>query len=114
MRDESPRNSKAKRPGASAPVSHVTVAQLDLDTLRAVFPDWHISGSLGCWFAVRGGFVALDGPRSLLHCYLSASTLLELAEQLCLQEHLDGLSDQELANVWQRIELPRPTKQAAS
>lgn len=114
MRDESPRNSKAQRPGASAPVSHVTVAQLDLDTLRAVFPDWRIHGSLDCWFAVRGGFVAPDGPRSLLHCYLSTSTLLGLAEQLCLQEHLDGLSDQELADVWQRVELARPTEQATS
>ena len=114
MRDVSPHDSKAQRPGASAPMSHVTVAQLDLDMVRAVFPDWRIHGSLGNWFAVRGGFVAHDGPRSLLHCYLTASTLPELAEQLCLQEHLDGLSDQELADVWQRIELPRPTEQAAS
>jgi hypothetical protein len=98
MRDESPRNSQSQRPG--------TIAQLDLDMLRAVFPDWRIHGSLGYWFAVHGGFVALDGPRSLLHRYLSATTLLELAEKLCLQEYLDGLSDQELADVWQRIELP--------
>jgi hypothetical protein len=90
------------------------VAQLDLDTLRAVFPDWHISGSPGSWFAVRGGLVAHDGPRSLLHSYLTASTLLELAEQLCLQEYLGDLSDQELTGVWQRIKLPHPTEQATS
>jgi hypothetical protein len=114
MRDESPHNSKAQRPGTIAPMSLDTGDQLDLDTLRAVFPDWHISGSLNYWFAVRGGFVSPDGPRSLLHCYLSASTLVELAEQLCLQEHLDGLSGQELADVWQRAELSRPTEQATS
>jgi hypothetical protein len=114
MRDESPRNSQSEPSGASAPVSLSTVAQLGLDALRAVFPNWRINGSPCHWFAVRGGFVAHGGPRSLLHCYLSASTLLELAEKLGLQEYLDGLSDQELADVWHRIELPRPTKQAAS
>jgi hypothetical protein len=119
MRDESPHDSQSQRPGvnASAYVEQEapgTVTKLDLDVLRAVFPDWRIGGSLGYWFAVRGGLVAHDGPRSLLHCCLNASTLLELAEQLCLQEYLDGLSDQELEKVWQRIELPRPTEQATS
>lgn len=114
MRDESPSNSQSERPDTIAPVSIGTIDHLDPGTLRAVFPDWHINGSLGCWFAVRGGFVAPDGPRSLLHCYLSASTLVELAEQLCLQEYLDKLTDRELEKVWQRVELRRPTEQAAS
>jgi hypothetical protein len=90
------------------------ITRLDLDTLRAIFPAWRISGSPNHYFAVRGGFEALDGPRSLLHRYLAATTLLELAEQLCLQEYLDGLSDRELEEVWQRVELPPSPRQAAS
>ncbi len=35
---------------------------------------------------------------------------MELAEMLCLQEYLDGLSDSELGVVWQHVELPRPEK----
>lgn len=90
------------------------LARLDLDMLRAVFLAWRIGGSPGYWFAARGGIDAPGGPRSLLRRYLSASTLPELAERLCLQEYLDGLSDQELEDVCQRFELPHPTRQAGS
>ena len=91
---------------------HGIVAKLDLDILRAAFPSWRIGGSLGFWYALRGGAIVAAGPRSLLRCYLSAGTLFALAEKLCLQDHLDGLSDQELADVWQRACLP-PTGQAS-
>jgi hypothetical protein len=37
-----------------------------------------------------------------------------LADMLCLQDFLDGLSHQELADVWRHIKLPPQVKQAAS
>jgi len=40
--------------------------------------------------------------------------VLALAEQLSLQEYLDGLSDHELAGVWHRVSLPQPSGLAAS
>lgn len=93
---------------------HGIVAKLDLDILWAAFPSWRIGGSPGSWYALRGDAIVAAGPRSLLRCYLSAGTLLALTEKLCLQEHLDGLSDQELADVWRRIDLPHSSKQNAS
>jgi hypothetical protein len=88
--------------------------ELDSGSVRAAFPGWHIGGSDGNWYAFRGGAVAPDGPRSLLRCYLRADTLPALADQLCLQVYLDGLSDEELAEVWRRVSLPEPFGQAAS
>lgn len=88
--------------------------ELDLDSVRAAFPGWHIGGSCGSWYAFRGGAVALDGPRSLRRYYLRAATLTALAEQFSLQHYLDGLSDQELTEVWHRVSLPEPSGQAAS
>ena len=90
------------------------VSQLDLESLRASSPNWRLGGTPGNWFAVRGGLEAASGPQSLLRHCLSASTLEALAEKLCLPEHLDGLSGQELAGVWQRVKLPHSTEQAAS
>lgn len=112
MSDESPRDChrQSVNPPVPDPAFFGTVAMLNLDALRAVFPAWHISGSPGYYFAARGGVEAPDGPRSLLRRYLSASTLLELTEFLCLQAHLDGLSDTKLAAVWQGAELPRPSE----
>jgi hypothetical protein len=95
-------------------MSDASDGELGLDSVRATFSSWHVGGSCGNWYAFRGGAVALSGPRSLLHRYLHTGTLLALAEQLCLQEYLDSLSDQELAEVWQRVSLPEPSGQAAS
>ncbi len=81
--------------------------ELDLDSVRTVFPGWCISGSPGRWYAFRGGLVELDGPGALLRRYLCSDTLSALTEQLCLQGYLDGLSDQELAEVWQQASLPK-------
>lgn len=86
--------------------------ELELGSVRATFPDWRIGGEPGSWYGFRGGVIALEGPRSLLRCYLRADTLLGLAEQLGLQEYLDGLSNQVLAEVWQRARLPEPSGQA--
>lgn len=79
--------------------------KLDIESLRTTFPNWHLGGAPGYWLAFRGGLEAADGPRSLLRRCLSASTLEALAEKLCLQEHLDGLSDHELADLWRQVGL---------
>ena len=89
-------------------------SQLDLASLRAACPGWHIAGSSDNWHAFRGGLSMLDGPWSLLRRHIHAATLVDLAEQLCLQTHLDTLSDQELAEVWQQVRLPEPTRQDGS
>ena len=94
-------------------MSDASDGELDPGSVRATFPGWCISGSPGQWYAFRGGVEVLDGPRSLLRCYLHADTLPALAEQLCLQSYLDGLSDQELAEVWQHVSLPKPTRAAS-
>lgn len=83
--------------------------EVDLASLRAACPGWHIAGSSGNWHAFRGGVAMLDGPWSLLRRYLHANTLQDLAKRLGLQEYLDGLSEPELAEVWQRVKLPEPT-----
>ena len=95
-------------------MSEASYGELDPGSVRAAFPGWHIGGSGGNWYAFRGGTVAPDGPRSLLRCYLRADSLSALAEKLCLQEYLDGLSDQELSEVWQQVSLARPFGQGAS
>jgi hypothetical protein len=88
--------------------------QLDLDSLRAACPGWHIAGVADTWHAFRGGIFMLDGPWSLLRRHLHADTLLALAEQLSLQTYLDALNEQELAEVWQRVRLPKRSGQSAS
>lgn len=80
---------------------------IDATMLRQTFPQWRITGAEGCWFAIRGGLEMRAGPRSLLRCLLSGSTLVELAEKLSLQEYLDGLDEDELEEVWRRASLPR-------
>lgn len=80
---------------------------VDLTLVRSTFPSWHITGAEGCWFAVRGGLEMHAGPRSLLRCLVSAPTLVGLAEKLSLQEYLDGLTAEELEEVWRRASLPR-------
>lgn len=87
--------------------------KLELGSVRATFPGWRIGGERGTWYAFRGGLEMLEGPRSLLRRYLCANTLQDLAEQLGLQEYLDGLSDQALADVWQQASLPKPSEAAS-
>ncbi len=91
-----------------------SIETVDLEALRAACPGWHIAGVSGTWHAFRRGIFMLDGPWSLLRRHLHADTLLALAEQLGLQEYLDGLNEQELAEVWQRVRLPKRSGQAAS
>lgn len=92
---------------------HESVAELDLDSVRATFLDWRIVGERGTWYAFRGGLMELEGPQSLLRCYLRADTLLALVDKLCVQHFLDGLTDQELTEVWRRVSLPQPSRTAS-
>ncbi len=87
---------------------------VDLEPLRATFQNWRLGGAPGNWFAGRGGVEFANGPRSLRRRCLSASTVEALADMLCLQEHLDILSDQELADVWQQLKIPAFSKAATS
>jgi hypothetical protein len=87
------------------------VEEVDLESLRAACPGWRIAGSSGNWHAIRSGVSMMDGPWSLLRRHLRADTLLVLAEQLGSQEYLDGLSEQELAEVWQHVSLAEPSRQ---
>lgn len=89
------------------------VEALDLEAVRATCPGWHIAGSSGNWYAFRSGISMLDGPWSLLRRHLHADTLVDLAEQLGLQAYLDGLSEQELAEVWQHVNPRKPSKAAS-
>lgn len=70
--------------------------------LRTVFTGWRIFGADGAWWAIRGGRHSRVGPESMLLCALAASDLTGLAERLCIQEWLDGLSPDELAALYRR------------
>jgi hypothetical protein len=73
--------------------------------LKRRFPGWRIGGAPGRWYAIRGGFQAAYGPGSLLRCYLGAPDLQRLAMKLSLQQFLDGLTADELAEVWRMATL---------
>jgi hypothetical protein len=83
-----------------------TTTAINTTMVRDAFPAWRIAEASGHWFAVRGGCVVQTGPASLLRCYLSAPDLPQLAEKLGLQQYLDDLTPDQLAEVWERITLP--------
>jgi hypothetical protein len=72
--------------------------------LRETFPQWLIrEGADGNLVAVRDGPVVLHGPKSLLRRTVSAADPTALAEQLCVQEWLDGLDAGSLAAAWRDV-----------
>ncbi len=81
---------------------------LDVATVREAYPDWRIAGGPGCWFAVRDGVGAYYGPKSLLRRCLSAPDLPQQTEKLGLQQYLDRLTPEELADAWKRVMPPLP------
>ncbi len=81
---------------------------LDVATVREAYPHWRTGGGPGRWFAVRDGVEAHYGPKSLLCRCLSAPDLPQLAEKLGLQQYLDRLAPEELADVWKRVMPPPP------
>lgn len=89
------------------------LAEITVEELRAVFPQWHVFGRSGACWAMRGGFVAWNGPQSLIQHVHTAPDLIALAEKLCLQEYLDRLDSQELEAVWRDMALPAPGARAA-
>ena len=81
---------------------------LDMATVHKAYPDWRIGGGQGCWFAVRDGVEAHYGPKSLLRRCLCAPDLPQLAGKLGLQQYLDRLTPEELADAWKRVMPPLP------
>jgi len=75
-------------------------AMLDVEAVRATFPEWRIFQAHRVWWAARGGLQEWTGPASLLARVLCAETLKALAEKLSLQEYLDHLTPGELAKVY--------------
>lgn len=72
----------------------------DPGMLRAAFPDWSIFRSGKAWLAVRqDGTERHEGPGRLLKHHLSAESVADLGNQLCLQDWLDRLTVEELARV---------------
>ncbi len=82
-----------------------SLGEITAEGLRETFPQWRIAPHPAGWWAMREGIARLDGPRSLIQHVHMAPDLTELAEKLCLQEHLDGLAPQELAAVWREMAL---------
>jgi hypothetical protein len=76
------------------------LGEITAEGLRQTFPHWRIFPGDGSWWAVRGGIGRWDGPESLLLRALTAPDLTALAEQLCIQDWLDSLTAQELAEVY--------------
>ena len=77
-----------------------SLGEITVEMLRQTFREWRIFQSGGSWWAIRGGLQTWDGPRSLLLRSLSAPDLVALADRLCAQAWLDGLDDEELAEVY--------------
>lgn len=82
-------------------------AVVDAATVREAHLDWRIGGAPGCWFVVRDGVKAHYGPRSLRWC-LSVPDLPQQTEKLGLQQYLDRLTPEELADAWKRVMPPLP------
>ena len=77
-----------------------SLGEITVEMLRQTFPEWRIFHSGGTWWAIRGGLQTWDGPRSLLLRSLSAPDLVALGDRLCAQAWLQGLDDEELAEVY--------------
>ena len=81
---------------------------LDMATAREAYPDWRAGRGPGCWSAAHDGVKAHYGPRSLLRSCLSAPHLPQRTEKLGLQQYLDRLTPEELADAWKRVMPPLP------
>lgn len=82
---------------------------LDIEAVRDMFGvTWHIVRVDPGWCALRlgGGVAYWNGPESLIQHCLRADRLGDLAGQLCVQEFLAGLTNEELARVYGAGEVP--------
>jgi hypothetical protein len=87
----------------AAPQTAVPAAgfgEITAEMLRATFDHWRIFEKDVRWWAMREGTTATNGPRSLIHPVLCATSLEGLAEQLSLQEWLRRMTAAELEAVW--------------
>ena len=80
-----------------------SLGEITLESVRRVFPGWTIFPAEGAFWAVRGGWQAWSGPDSLLLRAMTARDLTALAERLCMQEWLDGLTPEGLTAVWEGV-----------
>jgi hypothetical protein len=87
---------KAAAEGGAA---HI-LGEITAEELRQTFPQWRIFPGDGQWWAVRGGIEKWEGPESLLLRAVTASDLTGLAERLCIQDWLDSLDADTLAEVY--------------
>ena len=81
---------------------------LDMATAREAYPDWGTGRGPRCRFAVRDGVGAYYGPKSLLRRCPAAPGLPQLAGKPGLQQYLDRLTPEELADAWKRVMSPPP------
>jgi hypothetical protein len=86
---------------------NVRTTVVDAAMVREAFPEWRIAEGAEGWFAVRGGLFFEFGPRSLIRSYLTAPDLPQLIERLGIQQYLDDLTPEQLAEVWKRVTLPQ-------
>lgn len=84
----------------------VSLGEIASKELRQTFPAWRIFSDAGVWWALRVGVEKPSGPESLLRRVLCAPDLSQLAERLCLQDHLDRLDQDELDAVWRYMDVP--------
>ncbi len=76
------------------------LGEITAEGLRETFSQWRIFMSDESWWAVRGGIEKWGGPESLLLRAVTAQDLTALAERLCIQDWLDSLDAEELAEVY--------------
>jgi hypothetical protein len=84
------------------------------EMLMETFPRWRVFESGGIWWARRPGQQAADGPESLLQVAVGDRSLNGLADKLCLQEHLNTLTPDELTAVWRDAALPEAGRDEGS
>jgi hypothetical protein len=77
------------------------LGSITVDMLRETFDQWTIGETADRFLAIRAGYFAAFGPRSLIRGCVMAGTATGLAEQLGIQAWLESLSAAELKAVWQ-------------
>jgi hypothetical protein len=88
---------------------HALLDALDIGIMQELFgATWYILAAKPGWCALRrgGGVICWDGPQSLIQHCVRAERLGDLAGQLCLQEFLATLTEDELARVYAAGEIP--------
>ena len=109
LRQDAGTTPAASAVGRGEESADAVAGELTVHALRESLPRWRIFWQFGKWWALRGGPVRLDEPKSLLRV-LTTCDLTRLAKKLCLQERSDPLGPRELAAVYQDMTLPRASR----